>query len=203
MKTTIDVRYLNAAAICAHRESTRYYLNGVLVEPSPDGLLLVATDGNRLICLHHECEVVDPVPPFIIPLRMCSHKVRRVSLFDRKRKADANLAGLDIENGIIRISHDGMTAEMPEIDGTYPQWRKAIPDTLNGEASTVNGQYLYDFQRIKKIFGDNNVPAVSHNGQKAIIVHLGAMVKGFGVLMPVRTDAPKWEMPEWATEAQR
>lgn len=48
----VRAKHFAAAYVFASTEETRYYLNGVLVEPHPDGgVLLVATDGHRMVAI--------------------------------------------------------------------------------------------------------------------------------------------------------
>lgn len=56
--------FLAAASLFVSKEETRYYLNGVLIEPAPQGgVFLVATDGHRLVCFH-DPEGMTDAPPY-------------------------------------------------------------------------------------------------------------------------------------------
>ena len=202
METKLNIKYLVAAAICASRENTRYDLNGVLVEMTAAGNRFIATDGRRLVVLFDEDNpgenTTKVLASAIIPLKACAHKIQRETLFNRKSTPKPNEGRLSIDGSLVRITANGMTYEVPAIDGTYPEWRKIVPDTTSGEASTYNGKLLSDFQRINAIFGDKQVCSVSHNGDGASIVHLTYFVKGFGIIMPMKNAQREWALPEWA-----
>ena len=63
---------LKATAIAASTEQTRYYLNGVCIEHSPNGPIFIATDGHRLIASTQKWLVENPATfaPAIIPLSL-------------------------------------------------------------------------------------------------------------------------------------
>lgn len=55
MNMTCNADLFRIAYSCVSTEETRYYLNGVHLEPHPcGGAFMVATDGHRLIVVHDE-----------------------------------------------------------------------------------------------------------------------------------------------------
>jgi DNA polymerase-3 subunit beta len=95
-----DIRALKATAIAASTEQTRYYLNGVCVEHSPNGPIFIATDGHRLIASTQKWLEENPATfaPVIVPMSL----IKRVKV---SRKFD--IATMTIEHkegGAISVS---------------------------------------------------------------------------------------------------
>lgn len=51
LKVTLNIRALRAVLVAVSTEETRYYLNGINLEFTPDGVTMAATDGHRMIVL--------------------------------------------------------------------------------------------------------------------------------------------------------
>ena len=51
LKVTLNIRALRAVLVAVSTEETRYYLNGINLEFTPDGVIMAATDGHRMIVL--------------------------------------------------------------------------------------------------------------------------------------------------------
>ena len=48
---TVNARLFKAASLFVSGEDTRNYIQGVCIEPHPEGALLVATDGRRVVAI--------------------------------------------------------------------------------------------------------------------------------------------------------
>src|SRR5256885_2092412 len=62
----VNARLFAAAWVCISTEESRYYLNGVRIEPLAEGCVMVATDGHRLIAIRDPsgtCDKADIVSP--------------------------------------------------------------------------------------------------------------------------------------------
>lgn len=144
------------AMAAVSKEETRYYLNGVFVEPCAEGgVLLVATDGHCLLVFHDEHGVARNgsgivqlnkdmiramsakrwnLPGWLGPINNSGKRTRVVAVKGQKAAVvDAVGEGADID-------HDAALAlaEAPNrdvggyqwmgalIDGAFPDWRKVI-----------------------------------------------------------------------------
>ncbi len=156
------------AALCAANGGTRYYLNGVHVEPSPEGgALLVATNGHSLVCIRDPDGVVEGGSGIVRLTRDMMRSIKKPKL----PWGDLFPVGsfsLIVANNRAAIavwrSSDNATPETDAwplvaqpngrvaafqlattlIDGTFPQWRALIrgrPDPDRAPA-TLNAHVL-------------------------------------------------------------
>mgnify|MGYP005843545821 CR=1 FL=1 len=121
---------LSYAAPCVSTEETRYYLNGVCFKACGDVLDVVATDGYKLARYRTG-----------LPATELEQVAERGVILPRKAQkiASAMLAKCDGSVSVtiweerIRIEAEGWTLETKVIDGTFPDYTRAIPaPTSNG-----------------------------------------------------------------------
>ena len=187
------------------REETRYYLNGIHVEPHhKKGVLLIACDGHRMSIIHDADGETNG--NWICPLPTLLRQVLR----GRKPKASDNFGQLHFIDDAAYLTNEEFTGKAekvsahhllaiaaPAIDGEFPDWRRVVPKTLpSGAAPWFNSDYLADFETITKRrlvktitihAGDDSSPAV------VLVAHFPEFI---GVQMPIRGDAEKI-MPTW------
>ena len=191
----ISILKLKAANACASNEKNRDYLNGVHVECTATHIIYVATDGHRLIAINSEYKpdntdrlqagVIIPTG-FIAKIKVNKHT-----------SGDADLT---VDNGLVIISYDRDTFYTKPIDGTFPNWRRVLPTACTGETAQFNPEYLTSFVKAAKaMYGGPRPIALSHNGEGAALVRIGAETDAVGVLMPIKTSAPLTCVPDWAT----
>lgn len=184
------------------QEETRYYLNGVLVEPHPcGGVFLVSTDGHRMTVIHDESGHADA--PAIIRLskdalkackvkktRRCPSDIRRLTVSDNLatvETAPCNSEGEQYGDSVIAA-----TSTNAVIDGSFPDWRRVVPQLPeNGEfagTNSYNPKYIADFADMTSELGANHFRIVDvDHGSPALILFSG-VPHAFGILMPVRDD---------------
>jgi DNA polymerase-3 subunit beta len=189
----IDLKLLKAASFCVSKEETRYYLKGVAVQSSSDGVFIVSTDGHRAVVFRQPYEIIENLTPFniIIPSEIIA-KIK-VNKYDSK----ATLEHIDGLRWC--ITHDGSGITFDVIDGTFPDWRRIVPKETSGEIAQFDLSYMADFSKVAKALGKQNKAYIAHNGNGPAIVSFGEDVEGFGLLMPFRaysgsiiTQAPSW-----------
>src|SRR5690625_498281 len=105
---------LKRVATAMSKEEARYYLNGVAMQTKDDGLVLVATDGHRLVT---ETIEGSPVPPIIIP----SKAVNEISKIKGSAKYKVN-------DRIISVESDNVVYSSKLIEGMFPDWERVIPE---------------------------------------------------------------------------
>jgi DNA polymerase III sliding clamp (beta) subunit (PCNA family) len=185
--TQINMTILKAVAVAAGKEITRYYLNGVQIEITERGLVLVATDGHRLIAAQCETEPTQAPCKGIVPLD-----------FINKIKIDksTDFAELTLNADEIRLQYGTNVYISKLIDGTYPDWRRIVPKEASNVPAQFNPLYLADFAKAMKQANasdsKNPLPIVNHNGENVALVELGDIGAGntwLGVIMPVRDKA--------------
>ncbi len=121
-----DLMYLIEKTLPAiSKEESRYYLTGIFMHPfETDGvhqLVAAATDGHRLMrAMVSAEEAVSAAPGIIVPDRTVGVLRRVLSAGDSVTVAMARTK--------VRFSFKDFTLVSPVIDGTYPEYEKAIPD---------------------------------------------------------------------------
>ncbi|ESX78265.1 DNA polymerase III subunit beta [Mesorhizobium sp. LSHC414A00] len=93
-------------------EETRYYLNGVYLHATPDGLVAVATDGHRLG--KHVVASVGEIPAVIMPRKF-------VGLLP------AGTVSVSLSDTKVRITSGETVITSKLIDGTFPDYQRVIP----------------------------------------------------------------------------
>jgi DNA polymerase-3 subunit beta len=202
IKITFDARTLKAALICTSTDETRYYLKGVAVQLDGDKVFIAATDGHRLIAMQPEFTVEsggnDANPftetqanPFsvIIPADI----VKNLKL--NKAVDDCTLT---IDAGKGEIEYCGQSIRFGFVEGSFPNWRAVVPQTITGELAQFNATYIGDLPKIAKVF-DIRDPRIEieHNGGSPAFVALGLPMPYIMLLMPFRGTRDPVELPSW------
>lgn len=197
MNATIDIRALAAISHSAGEEETRYYLKGVCVEIDESGCNYVATDGHQLAATRREYEHPSQlVGRWIIPTEICRHfkTTRRTTSFD---------ATLTLQEcGKLSLEYVGLSVSFLPIDGSFPDWRRVVPASTNGEIAQFGFKVLEKLAKVAKALGqDSGALGIAHNGAGPALVDLnvddGA---AFGVIMPRHISAPQG-LPGWVHAA--
>jgi hypothetical protein len=220
MTILITAEYASLIQPFVSKDETRYYLQGFLVEPcASGGVLLVATDGNRMLVIRDEagscdapeivrleketiaaCRPTKPGPARMLLLR--NGKVASVTKRVEDYSFDDYLSNVKAF-GEGQGAH-AVVAQHPycAIDGTFPDWRRVLPkeDTAPGLAA-FSPRYIADFAALATRLRSSRVAAISiHSTGPAepTFVRFDGCSHVVGILMPVRADdslnrtAPKW-----------
>ena len=121
---------LDDVRLCLSTEETRYYLNGVFLDRTQEGeVLLVATDGHRLGAARTGWEASagdGNAFKVIAPYRFCAVWS---SAFRRKAHRFEFIAGEGAGAFVkyVRIATDALTVTSKIIDSTFPEWRCVVP----------------------------------------------------------------------------
>jgi len=126
---------------CMAQQDVRYYLNGLLLEISPDKLVAVATDGHRLALseLNGHFDVTEP-RQIIIPKKGVNELAR---LLD---DSDDRLT-IKLSENHIRIELDDMSFTSKLIDGKFPDYQQVIPQNCEKKISCDREQLRQAFMR--------------------------------------------------------
>lgn len=207
-------------------EETRYYLNGVHIEPHPEkGAILVSTDGHRMIVAHDpegECSegAIVKLPRFA--LAQC----KTPTMFTAKRILEID-PGLQGSATIKEISPGKKKEDEPKIesiitvhrvivDGTYPDWRRVIPNEPTGahEAAptSFNPRYMKTWGEIgielkKAGLGTEEMQIALSTGGNPVIIRWSGSANIFGVQMPMRSSVSGYlpafvQQPEFREAAE-
>lgn len=103
-------------------DETRYFMNGVFLERTPEGLVMVATDGRRLAYIRKD---IDPsVPDFkgvIVPPKILSLIL--------KRAADEGPVDLAVTEKNLFVHFGTYRVSSVLIEGQFPNYQKVIPQS--------------------------------------------------------------------------
>lgn len=149
MPTSIRASYARLAMTCAAVVDIRYYLQGVFVDPRPEGgAYIVATDGHCLMAIideSAECSEATILAPNRQTIAVCPKvgDLKRDTATARLRLSEFEgkpALAVTNENGIgihVQIS-------FPVLEGKFPNWRKVLPafaDLKPGYANSLNATY--------------------------------------------------------------
>lgn len=190
-------------------EETRYYLNGIAVQPCPEGgALCIATDGHRMGIRRDVdgwCgrDVIVKVPrelkapakslfntaPWLV--LMASGAKGHLSLVPPENKSidDVFEAAIsNVEDAILRFGD-------VVIDGTFPDWRRVVEHAKPQKGVGFNGAYLGSF-------GRHVVVSQSDDLAEPRLIRDQSDKNFVGMLMPMRVDGDK-SKPSWLEIAQK
>lgn len=118
-------------------QDVRYYLNGMLLEVTDEGVRTVATDGHRLALCFYPNEKPGQTQQIIIP-RKGVIELTRLLHSDSETPVQVQTS-----QNHLRVQLDNLRFTTKLIDGRYPDYRAAVPG---------NGQFQVDVDR--KAFKD-------------------------------------------------
>lgn len=194
IKILVDAKTLNYINRFASKEPTRYALQGVYFAPNFD---LVATDGHRLGCLANGYTLADDSEPMRPSGLIISTKADKVTAAALKRlqgqititaDAEPNGAGVSYKNIVARDSF-GQSVTLHEIDASYPEYSKVIPESTDATESNkvaFNPSCMADFAGYEK---NDRLQIEIHGAVLPILIKNSALDNFTGVLMPVCWDA--------------
>jgi hypothetical protein len=189
LKVTLNIRALRATLVAVSTEETRYYLNGINLEFTPDGVIMAATDGHRMIVLRQpygEHAATGAHASVIVPRDL----VAKLKINPRMKTLDTTDLTIG-DDGKLTFEHAGEMFGGARVDGSFPDYRRVVPKDLDGKPAQYNPQYLADFAKARKELGGDRTtsPVVRYNGEGPAIVDFAwdTGFEAFGVIMPLRT----------------
>lgn len=197
---TIPANIIKALLLVAAKKDIRYYLNGIYVDNSADGVRLVATDGHMLAVA--KCEAASTSTK-----DYCSFIIPRKALEQLKITSDLVITHNHTLEQSITMMSDDLQVSCAPIDGKYPDYRAVIPSTFSGEAAYYDLDKVSTIQKMAVALGCQRLDKTQllQNGKDAGLVNFGDMPI-FGIIMPINTEIrgfvapsiPEWyEIPEW------
>ena len=210
MTFNVNADLFRAAALIVSKEETRYYLNGVCIEPCVlGGVTLTATDGHRLFTAHDiEGEASRT---YIVKLNATALKACNVG---RKETAPRRVVLSGDDSYPVAITDNDKTTTFNlalnwEIkDATFPDWRRVIPRHGADDKSVIdwyNPKYLATFAAVADILSDSDGTSIricsKMVGAPALISFGNTNYSAVGVLMPRRGDESAIDFAPPFTEA--
>ena len=186
MNIQLNTNELKACLKIAAKKDVRYYLNGVLVNAvTPRKVVLVATDGNRLIAINADTNDTESseIKQLIIPREAIDAAI--------KGNKDKYIFLKSLGDNQYALNNTMFTA----VDAKYPDYERVIPgDPVNyvdQKLARFNPKYLLDAdEAMKLIHGSNGF--LMQRGTDAAIQFVDDS-KAVIVIMPLRDkDEPRY-----------
>lgn len=114
-------RIVDKTGFCMAQQDVRYYLNGLLIEVTPDNIRAVATDGHRLALADSDASglTVDALQ-VIVPRKGISELQKLVGNTEDEMKLQIGTNHVRVELGDIRF-----TSKL--VDGRFPEYSRVLP----------------------------------------------------------------------------
>ena len=112
---------LDNTSFAMAQQDVRYYLNGILMEISPDQIKMVATDGHRLAMCEYKIDVaIEDAKQIIIP---------RKAVLELSRLLEPNDSPVKVilSQNHIRIETETLVFTSKLIDGKFPDYNRVVP----------------------------------------------------------------------------
>ena len=189
----LDRAKLKAAARFAASDpkDMREALHGVLVEASPAGVRLVATDGHVLLVQRAAGEPDTDTWTGIIP----ADAIRAALAWKGNRTLPITLIPGEPACQLTRAT--GAYFLFVPAPGPFPDYRKVIPKSPSGEASFYDPDLLVRFKRAAEDLGsEKGLFDLLPGGDRGALVYLGD--DAVGVVMPIRSGGLDVADCQWA-----
>jgi DNA polymerase-3 subunit beta len=214
----VNPKYFAAMNVFRAERDSRYYLEGIFIEPHPEkGVILVATDGSTLGVIH------DPDGWTAAPVIVGGISKKLISACSSKgiehRMTVPKLLYISQHGAVVtgdsqvfdEVNPFGSLAlhmsKIDIVDGKFPDWRKvvALKRTQSSEYPCVNSAYLARLYTAAKILVPNSkygwgidlIPSGRDTQVIARISNTELENRFMALLMPMRNDAPKTHLPDW------
>jgi len=102
------------------QQDIRYYLNGLLLSLSPEGLTVVATDGHRLALATLPLEIDVPKAEVILPRKAVLELVKLLGEADAKMR-------IEVRENQVAFFFGAIEFVTKVVDGKFPDYQKVIP----------------------------------------------------------------------------
>lgn len=189
MKFFVDQDTIKALLLIAAKDDLRGYLNAICFDVRAHDAVAAVTDGHRMLAVRIAPESDGgPVVPGI-------YVVNR-SLFEIRGQYKGYAVGVEFAERRVTVSVGAVTTT-GEAGDFFPDWRRVVPNFVDGTIGHYNTEYLDSFTKANRLLGASkgSFPIVWHNGTGPARI---AMVSGaVGVLMPLRVDGVGMDNPDW------
>jgi len=166
---------LNQTSYAMAQHDVRYYLNGMFMRSANSKLTTVATDGHRLACCSLDMPNQGDEISIIIP-RKGINELSRLLSADSKTTIE-----LQLSDNHIRLQKDNIRFTSKLIDGKYPDYEAAIPQ------STL---HTIDLDRMQIKDTLSRVAILSNEKFRGVLLKLSSG------LLTIKSDNPDRETAE-------
>lgn len=192
LEITEAIKIAKALTPCMSKDTTRYYLNGVCLDASREGLFAVASDGHRLGKLKLSPLGEDGLPlteeqnfSKIIP----TGAVNFLYKLKPQKGNGAEYVSFDIEGGKLTLSviSQSINASFLLVDGDFINWRTIMPSYTPYAVVAFNATYLAELCKAAHQVSENRTTVINfHIGNASAPATLEVNDQLSYVLMPAR-----------------
>tara|TARA_R110002126_G_scaffold5525_1_gene29294 strand:- start:22 stop:606 length:585 start_codon:yes stop_codon:yes gene_type:complete len=189
----IDRNKLKAAARFAacDPKDMRLSLHGVLVEASPAGVRLVATDGHAMLVVRAAADSDTDTWTGIVPADV----IRAAFAWKGGRNLPVILIPGEPECRLTRATGEALV--FVPAAGPFPDYRRVVPKAPDGAVSFYDPDLLTKFKRAAEDLGSKKgLFDLLPGGDRGGLVYLTA--DAVGVVMPMRSSALAVADCQWA-----
>jgi len=168
-------RLLEKTAFAMAQQDVRYYLNGVMLELSAEGIVAVATDGHRLA---KAAAALEPgtIEGLSEPMQVI---VPSKTVLELKRLLgqEPGTVGVDLSARTLRLTMGVTVLTSKLVDGRYPEYDRVIPkglerhavvdrETLRGALQRTAILSNEKYKGVRVSFDDGTLRLQAHNPEK-------------------------------------
>ena len=189
----LDRAKLKAAARFAATDpkDARLTLHGVLVEASPAGVRLAATDGHVLLVARAAADTDTDTWTGIIPIEV----VKAALAWKGNKSLPIILIPGEPECRLTRATGEALV--FVPVAGAFPAYRKVVPAAPDGKPSFFDPDLLVRFKRAAEDLGSGLFGLLPGGDGSGLVYITGDVV---GVIMPTRSRALELDDCAWARE---
>ena len=188
----LDRAKLKAAArFCADSKDVRLALHGVLVEASPAGVRLVATDGHVMLVQRAPADSETERWTGIVP----ADAIKAALAWKGSKSLPIILIPGEPECRLTRAT--GEAVVFVPAPGPFPDYRRVVPKAPDGTAAFYDPDLLARFKRAAEDLGSNlGLFGLRQGGDGSGLVYISD--DAVGVIMPMRAGAIDVDFCQWA-----
>ncbi len=150
-------RLFGKSAFAMSSEETRYYLNGVYLHSTEEGITAVATDGHKLAKVTYDAHY--EFPGVIVP---------RKTVAELRKSITDDPVTVSVSDTKIRFVSGDTVIVSKVIDGTFPDYTRVIPQDLPHSAVVVAADVRAASDRVAMVTDDKSRAVALDIGEVSI-----------------------------------
>ena len=205
MNISIKTDIFAAVSLFRGVDDIRYYLNGLYLETGAKGARLVAADGHQLAVTRIAGEY--PESKIILPSTLAAFVKSKAKApqyvtlefneGNQQYQTVENVEGVFVPRDIT-LTFGDMKTSAQEIDGRFPDYRRYIPNEVDGKPAQYEPRLVSRIDKACNILGYKFFVGIAHNGNMSA---LSVIDDDFVVAtMPYKAD-PTPISPAWVQES--
>jgi DNA polymerase III sliding clamp (beta) subunit (PCNA family) len=183
VKFNVNASLFARVAHAQSNEETRYYLNGVCIQPAPEGMpgvTLTATNGHVLVSAYDEQGETNATVIVAAPSNVMKACKPWRDGTEPHLIGDAGALEVMPEKGGAALARDTL------VEGSFPDWRRVVPSDIGGATMAVFDSAL--IAKLAAALAPEKARGLTIRGVSENDPHLvwGTDPRMFGIIMPLR-----------------